>query len=191
MLLPPATKTATVMALRAAATSCWTRWQSKSEILFGFATRSFRSSFQRATTRRCWCPTSCSNLRDILSIGLVCAKRRSISVLIQSIISALLKGLVDFQHVLYETLRTIGPLFQTKRQATDEAVSPEGAGASGKDPVLVPKGTTVQLHRICQCITTQSSGELKLGSLSPNAGSICGHNGNSSLSRADRVFALR
>ena len=54
-----------------------------------------------------------------------------------------LKSLLPFRHVIYETLRTLGPAGRIFRTARCNTTLPRGGGPDGKAPVFVSKGTTL------------------------------------------------
>ena len=52
-------------------------------------------------------------------------------------------ALLPFRHVIYETLRTIGPSGRQFRIAKRDTVLPRGGGIKGTSPAFVPRGTVV------------------------------------------------
>ena len=56
-----------------------------------------------------------------------------------------LKSLLPFRHVIFETLRTLGPSGRVIRSANRDTILPHGGGPDGNSPVFVPKGTDVAL----------------------------------------------
>ena len=64
----------------------------------------------------------------------------------QPLIFEVLKSLVLFKHVLFETIRLQGPSGRVLRIAIRNTVLPVGGGPNGQAPVFVKKGTVVALH---------------------------------------------
>ena len=60
-----------------------------------------------------------------------------------------LHSLIEFKHVLYETIRLVGPAARVVRAAVQDTILPTGGGPDQKSPVFVPKGTTVSLGMWC------------------------------------------
>lgn len=57
-----------------------------------------------------------------------------------------LKSLVLFKHVLFETLRLQGPSGRVLRTAVRNTVLPVGGGPDGRSPIFVEQGAVVALH---------------------------------------------
>lgn len=57
-----------------------------------------------------------------------------------------LKGLPYLKNVVTEASRLTGVVEQTARIALNDTMLPTGGGASGKSPIYVPKGTSIQLN---------------------------------------------
>lgn len=57
-----------------------------------------------------------------------------------------LKSLIDFRHVIFETLRLQGPSGRSLRVATRDTTLPRGGGKDGQSPILVKKGTHISVN---------------------------------------------
>ena len=60
-----------------------------------------------------------------------------------------LKSLKNFQHVIFETLRLQGPSGRVVRRVERDIVLPRGGGPDGQAPILVEKGTMLDLNLSC------------------------------------------
>ncbi|KAF2232721.1 cytochrome P450 [Viridothelium virens] len=88
--------------------------------------------FQLARHRKYW-----TQLRETaLSLPFDPAEPSSLSF-------STLKSLLPFRHVIYETLRTLGPAGRIFRTARRDTTLPRGGGPDGRAPVFVPRGVTV------------------------------------------------
>ena len=58
----------------------------------------------------------------------------------------LLKSLVNFKHVVFETIRLQGPSGRVFRIATCDTILPVGGGADGRSPLFVEQGVVVALN---------------------------------------------
>ena len=58
----------------------------------------------------------------------------------------LLKSLVSFRHVIYESLRLQGPSGRVFRTALRDTILPVGSGADGSSPVFVEQGVVAALN---------------------------------------------
>lgn len=64
-----------------------------------------------------------------------------------------------FRHVLFETIRTVGPAARIWRVALRDVVLPRGGGEDGAAPVFVPRGAPVVLGTWCMNHCTEIWGD--------------------------------